>query len=284
MFGWRRNLLVPRNHNFFIVTVLIPVVICVYAYYAALNINVKNVYIHTEKLPEGIDQLVIAQISDVHLGVILGERRIKRMTDLLRKVSPDIIVSTGDLLDQEVDSLNHLSSELRSLTPPFGKYAVLGNHEFYAGVEKSSGFIQQSGFRLLRGDQINVYGIINMVGIDDPAGRHFGENEGTNVAKLVARCDPRLFTVFLSHRPPNSEDYISNLPIDLQLSGHTHDGQLFPFRLVTRIFFPLKAGLYVINGRKLYVSRGVGTWGPPLRFLAPPEIVVIRLLRERANG
>ncbi|MDQ7837307.1 MAG: metallophosphoesterase [Thermodesulfobacteriota bacterium] len=269
----------PRNCGLFIMTIIIPLAICTYAYYEALNIRVTNVSIPTPKLPEGIKELVIAQISDAHLGVIIGEVRLKKITGLLRKINPDMIVSTGDLVDQEVDNIDHLAGELRSLTPPLGKYAVMGNHEFYAGVEKSSEFIKKAGFRLLRGERINVRGIINIVGIDDPAGRPFGGKGETGAVSLVARCDPGLFTLFLFHRPPNSEDYVTNLPIDLQLSGHTHGGQLYPFGFVTRIFFPLKTGLYVLNGRRLYVSRGVGTWGPPLRFLTPPEIVVVRLTR-----
>jgi predicted MPP superfamily phosphohydrolase len=267
------------DYKVFIMTVIIPLVICVYAYYEALNVRVTNVSIPTPKLPEGMKELVIAQISDAHLGVIIGDGRLKKITGLLREINPDMIVSTGDLVDQEVDNIDHLAGELGSLTPPLGKYAVMGNHEFYAGVGKSSEFIKKSGFRLLRGERINVRGIINIVGIDDPAGRPFGGKGETGVASLVARCDPRLFTLFLFHRPPNSEDYVTNLPIDLQLSGHTHGGQIYPFRFITRIFFPLKAGLYEINGRWLYVSSGVGTWGPPLRFLTPPEIVVIRLIR-----
>ncbi|MEW5949294.1 MAG: metallophosphoesterase [Thermodesulfobacteriota bacterium] len=273
----------PGNYKVFIVTVIIPLVICVYAYYEALDIRVTNVRIHTAKLPEGTNDLVIAQISDAHLGVIIGEGRLKKITGLLRRINPDIIVSTGDLVDQEVDNINHLARELSALTPPLGKYAVMGNHEFYAGVGKSSEFIKKSGFRLLRGECIKVREIINIVGIDDPAGRPFGVKGEKDVAQLVSQCHPGLFTLFLFHRPPNAEDYVTNLPIDLQLSGHTHGGQLYPFGFVTRIFFPLKTGLYVLNGRRLYVSRGVGTWGPPLRFLTPPEIVVVRLTREPSH-
>lgn len=280
LFVWQRSVLLPKSYGIFIITLAIPSVICVYAHHEARDVRVTNVHIHTAKLPEGIEQLVITQISDVHLGVVIGEKRLKKITGLLRKINPDIIVSTGDLLDQEVDSINHLAEEFRYLTPPFGKYAVLGNHEFYAGVEKSSEFIKKAGFRLLRDEQITIPEIMNILGIDDPTDKHFGRKKEVDVAALIDRCDSRLFTLFLCHRPPNSEDYISKLPIDLQLSGHTHNGQLFPFGFVTRIFFPLKAGLYVINGRRLYVSRGVGTWGPPLRFLTPPEIVVVRLVRN----
>ncbi|MEW6328074.1 MAG: metallophosphoesterase [Thermodesulfobacteriota bacterium] len=279
-FSRQRQDPLPRNCSLFIMTIIIPLAICTYAYYEALNVRVTNVHIHTAKLPEGIKELVIAQISDVHLGVIIGEGRLKKITSLLRRINPDMIVSTGDLVDQEVDNIDHLAGELRSLAPPLGKYAVMGNHEFYAGAEKSSKFIKKSGFRLLRGEHINVNGIINIVGIDDPAGKPFGVKGEKDVAQLVSQCHPGLFTLFLFHRPPNSEDYVTNLPIDLQLSGHTHGGQLFPFGFVTRIFFPLKTGLYEINGRRLYVSSGVGTWGPPLRFLNPPEIVVIRLIRD----
>lgn len=273
------RLLLPRNMTVLAATITLPFLICVYAYVEALNIRTTYLTIKTQKLPQSMEQLTIAQISDVHLGMIVREGRLERLIKVLNAVNPDIIVSTGDLLDQEVDSINHLADLLAVLRPPLGKYAVMGNHEFYAGPEKAAGFIVRAGFKLLRGECLRLQGRINIIGVDDPAAGRLGFPKA-NVPALFGERDPNLFTLFLFHRPPNSEHYFERLPIDLQLSGHTHGGQLFPFRLVTRIFYPLKAGFYRLEDRHLYVSGGAGTWGPPLRFLTPPEVVVIRLVRS----
>ncbi len=279
VFRGRKSALMTPGYRVFAATVAIPLAICVYAYFEALHIGVTNIDIYTTKLPKGTDELVVAQLSDVHLGVIVGEKRLARIIAVLRRVNPDIIVSTGDLLDREVDSISHLAVQFDTLRPRLGKYAILGNHEFYAGVDKSADFIRASGFRLLRGECLTLPGLMNIVGVDDPAYQYLGGQERKKVAGVFARRDADLFTLFLIHRPPEFLDYLSSLPIDLQLSGHTHGGQLFPFRQGVGIFFPLRAGLYSLGSKKLYVSRGAGTWGPPLRFLTPPEIVVIRLIR-----
>ncbi len=280
IFAWPRPLLLPKNGAVFATLLVVPLAICTYAYYEAADIRLTEVRIRTAKLPAGTDHLTIAQISDVHLGMIIREERLDRIVLLLRKARPDIIVSTGDLFDQETDGLGRLADRFESLKPKFGKYAVLGNHEFYAGVDKFLRFAKEAGFQVLRGDCVVVPGLINIIGIDDPTAKYVGATPKGDLATVFAQRNPDLFTLFLFHRPPNSEDYLSRLPIDLQLSGHTHGGQLFPFRVLTRIFFPLNVGLYAADGKHLYVSRGTGTWGPPLRFLAPPEVTLIRLIRS----
>ncbi|MFH1148772.1 MAG: metallophosphoesterase [Pseudomonadota bacterium] len=263
--------------------ITVPFLICLYAYFEALDVRATYVTIHTSKLPPSTGQLTIAQISDVHLGMIIREGRLGRLIKLLQTENPDLIVSTGDLLDQEVDSINHLADLLSVLRPRLGKYAVMGNHEFYAGPEKAADFTVRAGFKLLRNECVRLPGLINIIGVDDPAARRLGFPK-RRIPALFDERDPDLFTLFLFHRPPNSEHYLDRLPIDLQLSGHTHGGQLFPFRMATMIFYPLKSGFYRLENRYLYVSRGAGTWGPPLRFLTPPEIVVVKLVRSNSSA
>lgn len=277
VFGGYPSLLIPKSYPTFFSIILIVIGICTYAYFEALNIGITRVTIQTSKLPKGVEELVIAQISDVHLGVLVGEKRLKKITRIIREIKPDILFSTGDLVDGNLDTMRGLAEELRGINPRFGKYAVTGNHEFYAGIERSVRFTEDSGFMLLRNQYVNLNGIINLIGLDDPTANSFKNRAGDDISKLFSRYNPDLFTVLLYHQPRKFKENALIMPIDLQLSGHTHKGQLFPFNLITHIFFPLQGGLFEVNGKKLYASRGIGTWGPPLRFLSPPEIVVIKL-------
>jgi predicted MPP superfamily phosphohydrolase len=242
----------------------------------AMNIRTETIVLKSPKITRPIR---IVQISDVHLGLLIRETRLARILKKVVAASPDILVSTGDLVDGQTDSLNGVSSLLTEIKAPLGKYAVTGNHEFYAGLGRSLEFMNQAGFRVLRGEGASVSGLINIAGVDDPVVRGYGQSPGVPERQLLSALPKDKFTLFLKHRPDVEQS--SEGLFDLQLSGHAHKGQLFPFTLVVRLVFPRIAGLYrVASGSLLYVSRGTGTWGPPIRFLAPPEVTVIDLRKE----
>jgi predicted MPP superfamily phosphohydrolase len=249
--------------------------------YSAWQIRLDQVVVQTRKLPAQVEKLTIAQISDVHLGPMVGERRLARIVGLLERVKPDLVVATGDLVDAQMDRLNNLAAMLATLNPPLGKFAIAGNHEFYAGIRQSGLFLKAAGFNLLRNEGVNLDGLINIVGVDDPAGkRRYPENSvvGKEEKILLADSDSERFTLLLKHRPRVENESIGQF--DLQLSGHTHGGQIFPFNLITRLFYSRQRGLHRLDkGSVLYVSRGTGTWGPPMRFLSPPEVTLIELQR-----
>jgi predicted MPP superfamily phosphohydrolase len=249
--------------------------------YSAWQIRLDQVVVQTMKLPAQVKKLTIAQISDVHLGPMVGERRLARIIRLLERVKPDLVVATGDLVDAQMDRLNNLAAMLATLNPPLGKFAIAGNHEFYAGIRQSERFLRAAGFNLLRNEDFNLNGLINIVGVDDPAGkRRYPEKSvvGKEEKILLADSDSERFTLLLKHRPRVENESIGQF--DLQLSGHTHGGQIFPFNLITRLFYSRQRGLHRLDkGSVLYVSRGTGTWGPPMRFLSPPEVTIIELQR-----
>jgi len=253
--------------------------ICVYGSFEARNIGTERVAIATSKLPSGVDRFKIAQISDVHLGLIVHEDRLQRMIEVVHSESPDILVCTGDFVDGDIDRMDEISGVLEQVNPRYGKFAVTGNHEFYAGLDRSIRLIERMGFVVLRGESETVNGTINVVGVDDPAGGGPAEDEAT----ILSTVPNSLFTLFLKHRPEvlrRSEGLF-----DLQLSGHTHRGQIFPFRFITGIVYPMQDGLYELDkGSRLYTSRGSGTWGPPIRFLSPPEVTIIELVRDTGVG
>jgi uncharacterized protein len=255
----------------FVILVLLTSVLWMVGFYSARHPRVERVTIYSDKLTAG-PGLRIAQISDVHLGILIGKQRLDRILDMLTALQPDILVSTGDLVDAEAHHVDGLSSRLAAYQPGYGKFAITGNHERFAGLEHALDFHVRSGFTLLRGDAAEVTGAVTLAGVDDPA-VHAGK---TDEAGMLAAIPAGRFVVLLKHQPvidPQSR-------FDLQLSGHTHNGQIFPFNLLVKTVYPLIAGRYDLpGGRQLYVSRGTGTWGPPIRILSPPEITLIELKR-----
>jgi uncharacterized protein len=237
---------------------------------AARRIRVERVRITSDKLPEGFPGLSIAQISDLHLGVMIGKQRLDHVLDRIRALDPDILISTGDLVDAQAHFLDGLSSRFATLHPRYGKFAITGNHERYAGLDHALEFHAGCGFRLLRGEAVGVGGIM-LAGVDDPA---VSPSTAEEEARMLAGIPDDRFVILLKHQPNIDPE----ARFDLQLSGHTHKGQIFPFGLLVRIVYPVAAGLHVLaSGARIYVSRGTGTWGPPIRIFSPPEITLIEL-------
>jgi hypothetical protein len=261
----------------FIIPFLISVGIAGYGSFEAVSIRTEKIVIRSHKIPAETGRVRIAQISDVHLGLIVRERRLKSILAEVKKADPDILVSTGDLVDGQIDNLTSLAAMLHSITPKYGKYAITGNHEFYAGIDQALAFTEQSGLTLLRGSWVDVQGILAIAGVDDSQARSFGLSHGRSEGELLADIPDGRFALLLKHRP--LLDGSSGGRFDLQLSGHVHKGQIFPFSIITALYYDTQAGMASLaNGSLLYVSRGSGTWGPPIRFLSPPEVTVIDLM------
>lgn len=266
-------LVIPNNFSF-ILSTAVSIAIVVYGYFETQDIRIERQVVRSPKI---VEMIRIVQISDVHIGLIIRGERVKRIVDLVNRERPDIVVSTGDLVDGQINSLRGIYDILSEIKPRHGKFAITGNHEFYAGLKQAIEFTERSGFRVLRGDSVTVAGRINIVGVDDPAGKAYGLYIYVPEMDLLS-CLPReKFTILLKHRPVVGKE--SAGLFDLQLSGHTHKGQFFPLSIITWLYYPVHAGrLNITDDSYLYVSRGTGTWGPPIRFLSPPEITVIDLI------
>ena len=271
---------VPLMSITFGLAVFLSFVFVAYGFIDAQIIRIKKLEVATGKnLPNG-GKIRIVQISDVHVGLIIKEKRLQSLVSKIEEAKPDMLVSTGDLLDGELNNVLPLAAIFGQIKPQFGKYAVTGNHEYYAGITKSLEFTRQAGFEVLLDEGREVAGI-NIVGIDDITGRRAViVNENSRSTKTMPAINNDKFVLLLKHQPyVNKSDNFN-----LQLSGHTHGGQIFPFRLVTALFFQNNYGYYDLEKNKsLYVSRGVGTWGPPVRIFAPPEITVIDLIGKNAK-
>lgn len=263
----------------FIIPLIFSLSAGLYGYFEARDIHTERITVKTSKLPEGIDRLRIVQLSDVHLGLIIREERLRKILNEVKKAEPDILVSTGDLVDGQMNELEGMDKLFREIKPRYGKFAITGNHEFYAGIKHAIDFTERSGFKLLRNEVLTVDGIINIAGLDDPAGKYYGVYQEIVEKDILSSLSKDRFTLLLKHRPMVDKDAIGLF--DLQLSGHTHKGQIFPFGIITRLYYPVDAGgMRIMDNSYLYVSRGAGTWGPPIRFLSPPEITIIEIIRS----
>lgn len=261
----------------FWLSVILSFVLVVYGYIDAGRIRVKHLEIKTQQvLPEN-GKLRIVQISDVHVGLIIRGDSLTPILEAVKQANPDILVSTGDLLDGELDNIMQDATQFAAIQARYGKFAVLGNHEYYAGLDRSLAFTKAAGFDLLRDDVRHAAGI-TIFGEDDITGRRSGNAPEKESFKKALSEKHNGFVLLLKHQPHIQRGANFNL----QLSGHTHGGQLFPFGLLVKIYFPKIYGLHKLGENKLlYISRGTGTWGPPVRVFAPPEITVIDLIGKK---
>ncbi len=258
----------------------IAVASAAYGLAAAHRYDIERVMLASPKLTTA---LRIVHISDLHLGVLSDAGDLQQMVDDINALRPDLIVATGDLVDMQSDRLDGLSVKLATLSARLGKYAVYGNHEAFAGIAASRAFIERAGFTVLSNSGVTVANAVNLIGVDDPGVESRVTTSSANEAALLGRFRNGLFTVLLKHQPVVAKE--SRGLFDLQLSGHTHAGQVFPFRLLTQLVYRAPFGLSeVAPGSWLYVNRGVGTWGPPMRVLAAPEITLLVLQPAQASG
>jgi uncharacterized protein len=267
-------LMLSRRQSAVLATVL-AVVLMAYGVVEARRISVETVTLRSPKIPGNTAPIRIVQISDLHLGPMLYPGRLTPIIEAVAQAHPDILVCTGDLVDGRMVNPASVMAALRNLAAPMGKFAVTGNHEYYFGLEKAVDFIRDSGFVLLRNQHVSAGPHVAIIGLDDPAGGKV--QQGSSEMQLLAAVPDDKFKLLLKHRP--LLDANSKNRFDLQLSGHTHQGQIFPFGLLVQLFFPVGQGLRQVAPHSyIYTSRGTGTWGPPIRLLAPPEITVFDIL------
>ncbi|MDP1604132.1 MAG: metallophosphoesterase, partial [Legionella sp.] len=198
----------------------------------AANVRIRRVEVPTAKLATGTAPIRIVQVSDVHLGLLVGEQRLGAILERVREARPDLLVATGDMLDAVGDHLEPLMLMWRGVTPRLGKYAVTGNHEYYTGIPGAIAFLEGAGFRVLRDQSLVIPGVANIIGKEyrAPGGLAGSPARLRPLDELMREGDPGLFTLLLNHLPTGFEEEAAPLGVGLQLSGHTHDGQMFPFR------------------------------------------------------
>jgi predicted MPP superfamily phosphohydrolase len=266
----------------FVIPSIISIAVNFYGYFEATNLQVERLTIYTSKLPEKVNKITVAQISDLHLGIMVGDKKLDRVIREIETAKPDLIVSTGDLVDGVVRHIIHYTDKLKKLQAWMGKFAVLGNHEFYGGLKHSLKFTEDSGFTVLRGEVVNIKEILNVAGVDERADTNNNHSNMNNTIDVLSGIPQNIFTLLLKHRA--DMDSRSSGLFDLQLSGHTHKGQMFPVSLFTMFIFKHHSGYKKLQkGSDLYISRGAGTAGTPIRFLSKPEITIIDIVSEKSS-
>lgn len=260
--------------------VLVTCALMIYGAFEAGRIDTQYITLPSSKIPPSVKRLRLVQISDLHIGPMTYPGRMAPIIKAIGEAEPDILVSTGDLVDGNALDQASITTALRDIPAPMGKFAVLGNHEYYHGLDASLDFSREAGFTILQDRTISVNSILTIAGVDDAAGQRHNKPQKQSEAELLSGLGTEPFILLLKHRP--QIEAASRTMFDLQLSGHTHAGQIFPFGFLVRLRYSIKQGLTrLASGSYLYTSRGTGTWGPPIRILAPPEITVIDLVPDR---
>ncbi|MCK4533247.1 metallophosphoesterase [bacterium] len=269
------------RHNKFltIITLILVFFISVFSLYnAAGEVKIKEIRIPTKKLPSVKSEFSIVQLSDLHLNSLTSIQWLQSIIDKTNKLNPDLIVITGDLIDQGIHNFENLYQPLKRLKSKYGVIAITGNHEFYAGVNHFLEIAKQSNILVLRNEKISLADTVEIIGIDDETSRRFSE-KGPNLKQAMKDCDLNKPVILLSHQPKYFREAVKS-GIDLQLSGHTHAGQIPPMDLIVWLVFKYPWGLYQFKNSYIYTTCGTGTWGPPMRLFSRSEIVKITLVSD----
>ena len=253
--------------------ITITALMVLYGFINAHLIRLRTFDIAIHKYAGERKTLNIVMASDIHLSSIIGRARIDHIVDKINSLSPDIVLLPGDIVDGDLNPVIHqnLGESLRQIKAPLGVYAVTGNHEYIGGVEPACQYITEHGITLLRDSAVFIDKSFYVVGREDRSARN-----RSSLEKLMENIDKKYPIILMDHQPFHLEEAEKN-GVDLQFSGHTHHGQMWPFNYITDMVYELAYGYIKKNSTHIYVSSGVGTWGPPIRIAADPEIVKVRL-------
>jgi len=241
----------------------------------ASALQVRKVKVALAKWPSWMEGYRIVQITDVHMGPTIGREFLQSVVEKVNALKPDLVAITGDLVDGTLAQLAEQVAPLKDLRAKDGVFFVTGNHEYYVGdVDEWLFWLGSVGIHPLRNERIPIQNGFDLAGTDDISAR--GGDHRQDIPKALAGRDPKRPVVLMAHQPRSFKEAAA-LGVDLQLSGHTHGGQIYPFNYIVALFEPYLAGLYKRGDSQLYVSRGTGYWGPPMRLGAPAEITEIEI-------
>ncbi|HEU4430558.1 MAG TPA: metallophosphoesterase [Myxococcota bacterium] len=245
--------------------------------------RVKRVELALAEWPRALEGFRIVQISDIHIGPILGRSFAAALVERVNSLAPDLIAVTGDLVDGAVEKVGGEVEPFAALRARHGAFFVPGNHDFYSGLGGWADRVRALGMRVLRNERVPIGGSdgFDLAGVDDHRG-DWREGSTEDLGAALAQRDPRRPVVLLAHDPTTFVK-ASAAGVALQLSGHTHGGQIWPFGALVRLTTPFVAGHFTRGDSQLYVSRGSGFWGPPMRLFAPSEITEIVLRRRQPS-
>lgn len=229
------------------------------------------------RLPRVMDGTRLVVVSDIHLGPISGEAHVRRIVEKINDLDADVVAIVGDLVDGSVEERGRGAEPLAGIRSRHGAYFVTGNHEYYSGVDDWVERLDELGIRTLRNERTELTirgGVLDLAGVNDVEGsRH---DDAPDYARTFADRDPDRPVVLMAHQPVQARE-AAEYDVDLQVSGHTHGGQMRPFDLLTHLAQPVISGLGEVDGVPVYVTNGAGFWGPPVRVGAPPQVTLLEL-------
>ncbi len=260
------------------------IILFVFITVAGGYINTKMIVVQHYRIPikksaGNLKSLNIAMASDIHLGTILDSSFLEKVVDKINALNPDIVLLPGDIIDEDIgpvlrDNMGHL---LESFKSKYGVYAVTGNHEYIGGVDAACNYLTSHGIKMLRDSVIKIDNAFYLIGREDIAIRQFAHKQRKDLKELLNGVDHSFPLIMMDHEPFKLNEAFEN-GIDLQLSGHTHNGQLWPMNFLISKIYELGWGYMIKGNTHYYVSCGVGGWGPPIRTGSRPEIVNITLV------
>ncbi len=253
-----------------------------WGFYSAMRpVAVKPVQIALQDLPANFAGFCIVQLTDVHVGPTIGREFIEHLVARTNALEPDLIAITGDLVDGSVEDLGAFLLPLAELRARHGVFFVTGNHEYFSGADAWIAHLRSLGVTVLRNQHVTLERDghhLDIAGIDDPTGHNFAPGHGSDLPRALAGRDKARPVILLAHQPKGA-DLAAEHGVALQISGHTHGGQMFPFNFLVSLQQPFVAGLHRLGDMSIYVSTGTGYWGPPMRLGVPAEITAITLSR-----
>jgi len=247
----------------------------------AINPRIRNIDIQTGKKAVGMKEVRIVMASDIHLGTIIGPRRVGKLVNTINELKPDIVLLCGDVVDEDLKPVirQNLGEKLRQISAPLGVYGIMGNHEYIGGAEAAAKYLSEHGITMLRDKVLNIKGMFYLAGREDRSSKSFAGRKRLTLDSLLSGLDRSRPIVLMDHQPFKLEE-AEKLNVTLQLSGHTHNGQLWPLNYIIDAIYEIGMGYKKIGNTYFYVSPGYGTWGPPVRTGHRPEIALIKLKFE----
>ncbi|NMB82734.1 MAG: metallophosphoesterase [Ignavibacteria bacterium] len=241
-------------------------------------ITIKKYNININKKAGELKSLNIVMASDLHLGTINGKSFAYRVVDKINKLNPDIILFAGDIIDEDIKPVlrDNVGEALLELKAKYGVYGITGNHEYIGGVNAAVEYLKNHNIQMIRDTSVKIDNSFYIVGREDRDSKRFADYNRKPLNKIIEGVDKSLPMILMDHQPFQLSD-ASNNGIDLQLSGHTHNGQLWPVNYIVKKIYEIPWGFKFIGNTYYYVSCGVGGWGPPVRIGSLPEIINIKL-------
>ncbi len=259
-------------------SIFIVIVTLVLGHINALTPRIEKMQIKISKKSDDMKSINLVVASDIHLGSIIGKERFDKIVSIINELEPDIILLPGDIVDEDLAPVikENLGSSLRNLKSRYGVFAITGNHEYIGGVEKACRYLEENGVQVLRDQCIFINNTLFLIGREDRSINRFLGYDRKSLNEIMNNIDKNKPIVLMDHQPFQLEE-AKQAGVDLQLSGHTHHGQIWPLNYITRAIYSISWGYQKDGSTNYYISSGVGTWGPPVRIGNHPEIVNVIL-------